>query len=132
MGSQQFFFLNCVALFLHVNYRHEGAGRSLSLKLIEQLRVQTRPMGRNAKDKEIDAKLLGRSLAEVFYFQQFKLNHTLRYSWQVSLNESIRYRNGDAIEGWLNHLLCLDASLAPPIPTGCPSPENCDLYYVDR
>ena len=50
----------------------------------------------------------------------------------MSLNESIRYRNGDAVEAWLNHLLCLDVNLAPPIPSGCPSPENCDLYYVDR
>ena len=50
----------------------------------------------------------------------------------MTLNESIRYRNGDAVEGWLNHLLCLDASLVPSIASGCPSPENCELYYVDR
>lgn len=93
---------------------YEGTGRSLSLKLIEQLRVQSRPMGGSTKDKEADAKVLGRSLAE------------------ITLNESIRYRNGDAVEAWLNHLLCLDVTLAPPIPSGCPSPENCELYYVDR
>ncbi|XP_046636526.1 RNA cytidine acetyltransferase-like [Daphnia pulicaria] len=93
---------------------YEGTGRSLSLKLIEQLRVQSRPMGASTKHKEVDSKLLGRSLAE------------------ITLDESIRYRNGDACEAWLNHLLCLDATLAPPMPAGCPSPENCDLYYVDR
>ncbi|KAI9563099.1 hypothetical protein GHT06_010556 [Daphnia sinensis] len=93
---------------------YEGTGRSLSLKLIEQLRVQSRPMGASTKQKEVDSKLVGRSLAE------------------ITLDESIRYRNGDATEAWLNHLLCLDATLAPPIPAGCPSPENCDLYYVDR
>ncbi len=46
-------------------FRYEGTGRSLSLKLIEQLRVQSRPMGGSTKDKEADAKVLGRSLAEV-------------------------------------------------------------------
>ena len=44
---------------------YEGTGRSLSLKLIEQLRVQSRPMGASTKTKEVDSKLLGRSLAEV-------------------------------------------------------------------
>merc|ERR1712127_1072115 len=93
---------------------YEGTGRSLSLKLVEQLRIQSRSVGGSAKAKEADAKVLGRSLAE------------------ITLDESIRYRNGDAVEGWLNHLLCLDASMAPPIPSGCPLPENCELYYVDR
>jgi N-acetyltransferase 10 len=74
-------------------------------------------MGSSAKDSKNasdSAQALGRTLAE------------------VSLNESIRYRNGDSVESWLNQLLCLDATLAPPIPSGCPSPSNCDLYYVDR
>ena len=44
---------------------YEGTGRSLSLKLIEQLRIQSRPMGGSTKDKEADAKVLGRSLSEV-------------------------------------------------------------------
>jgi len=30
---------------------YEGTGRSLSLKLIEQLRIQSRPMGGSTKDK---------------------------------------------------------------------------------
>lgn len=61
-------------------FSYEGTGRSLSLKLIEQLRVQSRPMGVTSKTKEADAKLLGRTLAEVgsgyitvyFQFNWFK------------------------------------------------------------
>ena len=51
---------------------------------------------------------------------------------QVSLEESIRYRPGDPIESWLNSLLCLDASAVKPLSSGCPPPEHCDLYYINR
>lgn len=44
---------------------YEGTGRSLSLKLIEQLRIQSRSLGGSTKEKEADAKVLGRNLAEV-------------------------------------------------------------------
>ena len=58
---------------------YEGTGRSLSLKLLDQLRKSS-----------VD-KLTPRGLRE------------------VTLDESIRYRSGDAVEAWLNRLLCLDA-----------------------
>lgn len=50
----------------------------------------------------------------------------------MTLEESIRYRPGDPIESWLNSLLCLDASAVRPISSGCPPPEQCDLYYINR
>lgn len=37
----------------------------MSLKLIEQLRIQSRSLGGSTKEKEADAKVLGRNLAEV-------------------------------------------------------------------
>jgi N-acetyltransferase 10 len=90
-------------------------------------------MGASTKNKEVDSKLLGRSLAEVSSFLRILLEFISNNIFlKITLDESIRYRNGDACEAWLNHLLCLDATLAPPMPAGCPSPENCDLYYVDR
>lgn len=46
-------------------YRYEGTGRSLSLKLIEQLRVQNRPMATSSSKEKVDSKVLGRTLAEV-------------------------------------------------------------------
>lgn len=51
---------------------------------------------------------------------------------ELSLKESIRYAEGDLVEAWLNQLLCLDATEVTNISSGCPSPDNCDLYYVNR
>ncbi|PAA81997.1 hypothetical protein BOX15_Mlig012688g11, partial [Macrostomum lignano] len=76
---------------------YEGTGRSLSLKLISQLRQ--------------DAS------------SQLK---------EITLDESIRYGPGDPIESWLNDLLCLDCSSVPMLHSGCPSPSQCQLYYVNR
>ncbi|KAH8235717.1 hypothetical protein KR032_006117 [Drosophila birchii] len=50
----------------------------------------------------------------------------------LKLEESIRYRENDDIEKWLINLLCLDASTVPGISSGCPTPDACELYYVDR
>jgi len=49
------------------------------------------------------------------------------------LDEPIRYAPNDPIERWLNDLLCLDATEdIAPLSAGCPHPNNCDLYYVNR
>ncbi|XP_016937181.2 RNA cytidine acetyltransferase [Drosophila suzukii] len=50
----------------------------------------------------------------------------------LKLEESIRYQENDDIEKWLINLLCLDASTVPSISSGCPTPDACELYYVDR
>lgn len=50
----------------------------------------------------------------------------------LKLEESIRYQENDDIEKWLINLLCLDASTVPGISSGCPTPDACELYYVDR
>ncbi|XP_026467544.1 RNA cytidine acetyltransferase [Ctenocephalides felis] len=75
---------------------YEGTGRSLSLKLLQQL----------AKDSKSPPP--------------------------IKLDESIRYSPGDEIERWLMGLLCLDVSNVPPIMSGCPPPDSCNLYYIDR
>ncbi|XP_037307846.1 RNA cytidine acetyltransferase [Pungitius pungitius] len=97
---------------------YEGTGRSLSLKLIQQLRQQSADSQQNmsAKNRTIDTERLAaaRSLHE------------------VSLHESIRYAPGDAVEKWLNDLLCLDCLNIPRLISGCPLPQTCDLYYVNR
>lgn len=51
---------------------------------------------------------------------------------EVTLNESIRYKPGDEVETWLTKLLCLDSTSVAPIQSGCPAPDNCDLYYINR
>src|SRR6478735_8387043 len=70
---------------------YEGTGRSLSLKLIQQLREQSRGfVGKNAEGVD---SLGGRTLKE------------------VKLEEPIRYAPEDPVEKWLNKVLCLDASI---------------------
>jgi len=112
---------------------YEGTGRSLSLKLIQQLRQQQATGGAAALAAGLAPAaggagggggggggaaggaggLAGRSLREVL------------------LSEPIRYAPGDPVEGWLNDLLCLDATTPYPL-AGLPAPSECELYAVDR
>lgn len=50
----------------------------------------------------------------------------------IKLEESIRYDPGDSIETWLTSLLCLDVQSLPCNVTGYPTPDACELYYIDR
>lgn len=111
---------------------YEGTGRSLSLKLIQQLRESTRPSltkdlpgAHNDKD---DAPAPSSSKKAVN--KAAPKARTLR---EIKLETPIRYSAGDKIEKWLNGLLCLDASVIPKVPTqGCPHPSSCELFYVSR
>lgn len=96
---------------------YEGTGRSLSLKLINQLREQSR----------------GRAPAPGADGTTATPNRTLR---EITLAEPIRYAAGDPVEKWLNKLLCLDATLparsSPSAPGGTPHPDKCELLAVNR
>lgn len=104
---------------------YEGTGRSLSIKLIQQLREQTRPSF--AKDGESSAA--GSSKAQSAGRSGAGLTRSLR---EIKLEEPIRYSPGDHVEKWLNNLLCLDATVVPRNLRGCPEPTECELYYVNR
>ncbi|XP_069755546.1 RNA cytidine acetyltransferase [Narcine bancroftii] len=97
---------------------YEGTGRSLSLKLIQQLRQQNEQtkVTVTAENKTISTAKLS----------------SVRSLHEVSLHEAIRYAPGDPVEKWLNDLLCLDCLNVSRIISGCPLPETCDLYYVNR
>ncbi|XP_063145675.1 RNA cytidine acetyltransferase [Candoia aspera] len=97
---------------------YEGTGRSLSLKLIQQLRQES-------------AQAQASVTAENKTTTTAKLS-SARTLHEVSLQESIRYAPGDPVEKWLNDLLCLDCLNITRIISGCPLPETCDLYYVNR
>ncbi|XP_022132534.1 RNA cytidine acetyltransferase 2-like [Momordica charantia] len=88
---------------------YEGTGRSLSLKLLQQLEEQSQ-----VSNKSVEGSLSGRL---------FK---------KIELNESIRYASGDTIELWLHALLCLDVTNSIPPINRLPPPNECDLYYVNR
>lgn len=84
---------------------YEGTGRSLSLKLLKELKP--------APNKLAEMRL-GSELVQ-----------------ELALNEPIRYKSGDQVEGWLNNLLCLDAPEFPWLEY-VPHPDSCELYYIDR
>lgn len=50
----------------------------------------------------------------------------------IKLDESIRYNPDDSVEKWLTSLLCLDVQAIPHLSSGCPTPDMCELYYIDR
>ncbi|KAI3641737.1 hypothetical protein MIR68_000227 [Amoeboaphelidium protococcarum] len=98
---------------------YEGTGRSLSLKLLQQLRDQ-------ASGK---SSIEGSSSSSVDVSKSFVTGRALR---EVKLETPIRYGADDPTEKWLNNLLCLDVNSAVRSHSGCPHPAECDLYYVNR
>lgn len=98
---------------------YEGTGRSLSLKLIQQLRDQS--------TATTDTEIVSRDKKAV----EGAVGRTLR---EVVLDEPIRYAPGDPVEKWLNKLLCLDATLTKNTrqSKGTPHPAQCNLFYVNR
>ncbi|KAG5643732.1 hypothetical protein DXG03_009722 [Asterophora parasitica] len=111
---------------------YEGTGRSLSLKLIQQLRESTRPSltkdvaGTHAADDNFTPASSSKKPAH-------KAAPKARSLREIKLETPIRYSAGDKIEKWLNGILCLDASIIPKAPTqGCPHPSACELFYVSR
>ncbi|KAI0276813.1 GNAT acetyltransferase 2-domain-containing protein [Russula aff. rugulosa BPL654] len=106
---------------------YEGTGRSLSLKLIQQLRESTQPSLPNDGIKEDAAA--GPTTKKPVYTAPPKIR-TLR---EVKLDTPIRYSTGDKVEQWLNALLCLDATISPRSALhGTPHPSQCELFYVSR
>jgi N-acetyltransferase 10 len=108
---------------------YEGTGRSLSLKLIQQLREQSRGGGRASENSDIVDRSHGKISKDTD-----KLSIRNRSLREITLSEPIRYAQGDAVEKWLNRLLCLDATLPKSRMNtqGCPHPSQCQLLHVNR
>ncbi|UZJ54740.1 hypothetical protein CBS101457_004060 [Exobasidium rhododendri] len=100
---------------------YEGTGRSLSLKLIQQLRENAGSSAgvvKEAPNGDAAGKIPG---------------GLVRNLKEVSLHEPIRYSSGDHVEAWLHQLLCLDVSLAPlSLKGSSPHPSTCQLFQVNR
>uniref|UniRef100_A0A6A7GF83 RNA cytidine acetyltransferase n=1 Tax=Hirondellea gigas TaxID=1518452 RepID=A0A6A7GF83_9CRUS len=95
---------------------YEGTGRSLSLKLIKDLRERC-----HAKAS---------SLASSSSSGSSNASQTLR---EIELDEPIRYSMGDPVERWLTDLLCFDCSgKGHRIVHGTPHPSKTELYRVNR
>jgi N-acetyltransferase 10 len=110
---------------------YEGTGRSLSLKLIKQLREQSRITSKvnGTEDLEIADRTTGKASKSAD--NNVTGGRSLR---EITLSEPIRYAQGDAVEKWLNTLLCLDATLprSKLNTQGCPHPSQCQLINVNR
>lgn len=110
---------------------YEGTGRSLSLKLIQQLREQSRGGAKALIDQETDIADRSTGKASKDSGTPLSGGRSLR---EITLSEPIRYAPGDAVEKWLNKLLCLDATF-PKARTnihGTPDPSQCQLLHVNR
>ncbi|TBU61958.1 GNAT acetyltransferase 2-domain-containing protein [Dichomitus squalens] len=109
---------------------YEGTGRSLSLKLIQQLRESTRPsLTKDSAAADDDAASAPSSSKKPLTKAPPKAR-TLR---EIKLETPIRYAAGDKVEKWLNSLLCLDATILPrQTHMSCPHPSKCELFYVSR
>lgn len=121
---------------------YEGTGRSLSLKLIQQLRESTRGITKieddSAASSSKGASGKGGAKSGPGSGRAGGAALAARSLREVDLKEPIRYSAGDTIEAWLHQLLCLDASLTR-LPSGssgaakgCPHPSACELYMVNR
>lgn len=109
---------------------YEGTGRSLSLKLIQQLREQSRGGSKmNGSNQGVADRATGKLSKDSS--EVYTGSRTLR---EITLSEPIRYAQGDPVEKWLNRLLCLDATLPRSNLSsgGCPDPSQCQLLQVNR
>lgn len=105
---------------------YEGTGRSLSLKLIQQLRNKANSSGREGSQTEITSR---------DNKQQVGVRSGGRQLREILLDEPIRYAPGDPVEKWLNKLLCLDVTLIKNprfAARGTPHPSQCNLFIVNR
>ena len=130
---------------------YEGTGRALTLKLIQQLRSQR---GAEVKAAAIHA---GASVAGSNTKKGARQLHEERWKvaaetaaasskggggstgggartlTEITLDCPIRYGAGDAVERWMNGLLCLDVTAHSTRMVGVlPAPRDCSLYMVNR
>lgn len=108
---------------------YEGTGRSLSIKLIQQLRESARTS--LADTGATTGDMSASTSAKKAIHKAPPKSRTLR---EIKLETPIRYGAGDKVEKWLYSVLCLDASIASKSLSaqGCPHPSKCELYYVSR
>jgi N-acetyltransferase 10 len=99
---------------------YEGTGRSLSLKLVADLRKESAAVTNSSSDSKTNGSNTSAAIS----------GRTLR---ELTLEEPIRYGPSDPVESWLNELLCLDCtSHIPKLSGSLPHPSDCELFYVNR
>eukprot|EP00596_Hydrurales_sp_CCMP1899_P009732 CAMPEP_0119043946 /NCGR_PEP_ID=MMETSP1177-20130426/27152_1 /TAXON_ID=2985 /ORGANISM="Ochromonas sp, Strain CCMP1899" /LENGTH=1122 /DNA_ID=CAMNT_0007013131 /DNA_START=32 /DNA_END=3400 /DNA_ORIENTATION=- len=128
---------------------YEGTGRALSLKLIQQLRMQqgaanaaasqmagAAVSGSKTKKGERQVheerwKVAAQSAAN--FSASGSVSAGTRVLTELSLQTPIRYSLADPVEKWLNNLLCMDiAANSTRMVNVMPAPKDCELYLVNR
>lgn len=90
---------------------YEGTGRSLSMKLIADMRKHSGSGAATESSANVDDR---------------------RFLREIAMTDPIRYGPNDPVESWLHKFLCLDATMQPMNIKSCPHPSKCELYYVNR
>lgn len=131
---------------------YEGTGRSLSLKLIHQLRYQQGAAMTAAATQASNAVAGAKSMKgeRRVHEERWKVAAEAvsnfnsgggakgggigaRVLTELTLETPIRYGVNDPVEKWLNNLLCLDVvQHSTRIVDVMPAPKDCDLYIVNR
>lgn len=73
----------------------------------------------------------GRSLS-LKLLESLRSGSSSRALRELALKQPIRYGQEDAVERWLNDLLCLDCASATRPPSSLPHPDTCSLFQVNR
>ena len=94
---------DCLTFMASTIQGYEGTGRSLSIKLIDDLR---------------NKQSIGGSGSRILK--------------EISLSQAIRYADNDPVEFWLNKLLLLDATNAENFEDSMEDPSKLELYLVNR
>ena len=126
---------------------YEGTGRALSLKLIQQLRIQ------QGASNVAAAQLAGSSVSGSKTKKGERQVHEERWKvaaqsaanfsssgasgsrilTEITLDTPIRYSLNDPVEKWLNNLLCMDITAnSTRMVSVMPAPKDCELYLVNR
>jgi N-acetyltransferase 10 len=129
---------------------YEGTGRSLSLKLIQQLRQQQGLAAAKAAQQAGDAVHGSKSKKGERHLHEDRWkvaseaaakfasagvgglgDNSIRSLKELTLETPIRYHNGDPIERWLNNLLCLDAAAnSTRMVSHMPAPKDCEVCEI--
>ena len=125
---------------------YEGTGRSLSLKLLASLRQQQANLHTQAAlqaGESVSGQHNKKKGEQKLHEERWKTSaaeaashsRSGRILTELALETPIRYNSSDAVESWMNDLLCLDVvTHSTRIVNSLPAPKDCDLFlgmYVE-
>lgn len=132
---------HCTTILSTTVHGYEGTGRSLSLKLLDQLRSQREAdhskgfkFSGSGEKVQKSSKKSDKVKHEERWAEAARHNSSGRKTLhELTLTTPIRYGVGDPVEKWLNTFLCLDLSTTNTrLVSSVPAPKDCELFAVNR